>query len=325
MVVRASILLVAVSLAGCGKDDCERAYETEKKCSPLAAKLPEKDVYVLGCNAALKSDLKHLIAEEIQCAQESSCEEYLKCGKARRGQVRAKEVEKAVDAGTWKDAWDDCTLIADHYADDAYRAACVKVFKEAKLEGEDAQRARFRCTTSDEIRKLVPELEQRCREMFTAHLTSVRAAAIAARDAGVRDFKLCLDLQQAAASAGGDAEAQAKQVCEELTQAENAKQAIDEAHANLAANKTDFPFKCQFALERLAKLDTEWGKRTLEAVERACYVELGTRVLTVEPKEAKYYCPLRVRRMQETIAKRKLAEKYPELAEALKKLPRKCK
>jgi hypothetical protein len=327
MVKLASVVAaIAIVSAGCGKDDCEKLYDMEEKCS-AKEKFPDKDFFVMACNAARKSDkTKDEIDAAVTCAQEDTCEAFKACGKGRRGKARAKEITQAIEAGKWKDAWDDCTLSADYYANPEFKAECVKVFTTAatKLTGEDQKRAMYRCKSGDDVKKVVPEFGQACQAMASGQLTAAIDTLRKSRDAGTRDFKTCFEIDRLAEGGAGDAAKIAKELCKEIEVAEDAKKAIDEAHANVAAKKADVPFQCQYTGDKLALLDTEWSKRTLEALYKACYVELGAVVLDVDPKDAKYSCPFRAKRMLEAIAKHDLATKYPELAASIAKLPKIC-
>jgi hypothetical protein len=320
------VAAIVFSWAGCGKDDCEKVYDMEQKCS-AKEKFPDKDLFVMACNAASKADsTKDEIEAAVTCAKEDTCEAFKACGKGRRGKTRAKEITKAIEAGKWKDAWDDCTLMADYYANPEFKAECVKVFTTgaAKLTGEDQKRAMYRCKSGAEIKKVVPELDKACLAMASGQLTAAIDTLRKSRDAGTRDFKTCFEIDRLAEGATGDTAKIAKELCKELEVAEDAKKAIDEAQKNVTAKKADVPFQCQYTGDKLAQLDTEWSKRTLEALYKACYVDLGAVVLDVDPKDAKYVCPFQVKRMKDTIAKHDLATKYPELAASIAKLPKTC-
>src|SRR5690606_21212191 len=102
---------------------------------------------------------------------------------------------KAIAEGKWKDAWDDCTLGAEYYGDATFKTECLKVLAEApsKLQGEDLQRAGYRCSgeMGAELGKAVPEFAKACSTMNAGKLTSATEAVTKARDTGTNDFKAC--------------------------------------------------------------------------------------------------------------------------------------
>jgi hypothetical protein len=322
------LLALALVTSACGGGDCEKIYETMKKCEKgeRMEKL-SKSKFVESCQKAKEDpERKDQFEAALTCAKEDSCEKVEACEKAQRGKRRAKEVTEAAAAGKWKDAFGDCTLMEDYYADETFKAECSKVFANAdKLTGEDLSSVMYRCKSGEKIKKVAPDFEQACTTLATKQLAAVQKAATEARDAGKNDYKACSELKSTAEIAGGDAVAAAQKLCDELGAAEDAKKATDEARANVAAKKTSVPFRCDSAADKLGKLDTEWAKKTLDDLFKACYVELGALVIAEKAKDAKYSCPYDIKKVKDAVAKHDLSTKYPELAETLKKLPAKCK
>lgn len=325
--IKLAALALALALAapGCSSSDCEQAYETAKKCSKSDRDIP-KDKFVAACEEARKDpERKEEVQADLACAKQDSCEKAEACRDANRGKRRAKKVTEAIAAGRWKDAFGDCTLSEKYYADETFKAECNKVFASVdKIKGEDARSLMFRCKSDEGIKKVAPDFEKACAALATGQLDAAQQAAVAARDAGKNDFKACGDLKRASEAAGPEAAAAAQKLCDELAAAEHAKKAADEARANVAAKKTGVPMYCEMAAEKLTKLDTEWSKKTLEDVYRACYVELGGFVIAEKAKDAKRSCPFEIKRIVEGIEKRDLATRFPELAEAMKQLPAQC-
>jgi hypothetical protein len=177
---------------------------------------------------------------------------------------------------------------------------------------------------SSKLKKLVPELEKACGQLAVGEVTAATKAVTTARDTGKRDFKACLDLKEVAKMAGGDALGKAEKLCEEADAAEDAKKGADEARANAAAKKADMPYQCNSAAEKLEKLGTEWSKKTLDDLLKACYVELGAVTIEVEGKDAKSFCPFQIKKVTDAIAKHDLGTKFPEVAEMMKTLPKSC-
>jgi hypothetical protein len=322
-----AVLLLALAIAApaCGGGDCDQAYEMMKKCSKSDRDIP-KDKFISACQEALKDPEKKEEAQaDLACMKQDSCEKATECRQAQRGKRRAKKVTEAIGAGNWKDAFDDCTLSKDYFSDETFKAECTKVFANVdKLKGDDLSTVGFRCRSGEEIKKVSPEFEKACKSLSAGQLDAAQKAAIAARDAGKNDYKACSDLKRASEGGTAEATAAALKLCDEIAASEDAKKAATEARANIAAKKTSVPITCQFAAEKLAKVESEWAKKTLDDVYKACYVELGAFVIEEKGKDAKYGCPYEITKIKEAITKHDLATKFPELAETMKKLPAKC-
>jgi hypothetical protein len=320
--VLAPLAALAASIGCGGGGDCEAIYEAEVKCR---GKGGDKAEFMKACEAAKKEEPDEFAAAA-KCSKESSCEAMKACGKKARAAQRGKDVAKALSAGKVKDAWEDCTLSADYYADASYKAECAKVFAAApaKLSADERRSAGYSCSSGDDIKKVAPEFAKACADMSAGEVKSLMEAALKARDTGVRDFKTCIELERAAKDAGGDAAAKAKTLCEEADKAEAVKKGIEDAKAKAKARSSDFPYECKSLPGELDAIGTEWAKQKREELLKACYVELGAVVVDIESKEAKYGCPYRITQLKEAAAQFDLATKFPELGELLKKLPPKC-
>lgn len=323
-----ALLALSLALPGCGSSDCEKAIDMVLKCakSEKADKIDKSDL-VAACEKA-KADPKQKEEFEagLACAKEDSCEKMQACEQAMRGKRRAKKITESINAGKWKDAFDDCTLIEEYFSDETYKAECNKVFANAdKITGDGLSSILFRCQSGDKIKKVAPDFEKACKTIATGQLAAAQKAATAARDAGKNDYKACSDLKKVAELAGGDAVAAAEKQCAELGAAEAAKKATEEARGNAGAKKTSMPYQCDSAAEKLSKIDTEWAKQTLADVYKACYAELGAVILAEKSKDAKYICPYEIKKVIEAAGKYDLVTQFPDLGEAMKKLPAKCK
>lgn len=332
----AALLAVAVAAAagapacGGGGSDCERAYELVKKCSERAPAGgdPGKAPFIERCEKTLAEVTAEERAATMACVKSASCEELAACQQAQQQRRRVGDVADAVAAGRWKDAFEDCTRDEADHADAAYRAACEGAFANAgKLaaDPDDLASAMFRCRSAGKLAQVAPAFVKACQALAAAQLPAAQSTALAAREAGRNDFKVCSDLEELAKIAGDDAPAAARKTCDELVASESARKAADDARGHAKDKKPAMPFRCGAAAAELAKLDTDWAKRTLEALHRACYVELGAVILQEHAKDAKYACPSPIKALIDAAGKYDLAAKFPELAAALKKLPPKCK
>ena len=169
----------------------------------------------------------------MKCLKEDSCEKVEACQLAMRGKRRAKEITEQIAAGKWQDAFDDCTLMDEYYADETFKAECNKVFANAdKITGEGLQKSMFRCKRGEKIKAVAPDFEKACKTMAGGQLAAAQKAAIASRDAGKNDFKACSDLKDTAEIAGGDAVANAQKLCDELNVSADAQKSIEEGRSN---------------------------------------------------------------------------------------------
>jgi hypothetical protein len=320
----AALLALLLAATACGSSDCEKAYDMAKQCAKDHFELG-KDEFVQGCEAAKSSPAHKELEAELACLKEDSCEKMQACRRGQRAKLRAQEVAKETAAGKWKGAFNLCTRLEDNLADEAYRAECNKVFANIdKLTGEDLASVLFRCKSSDKAKQLAPELDKACKTLATDRLAAAQKTALAARDAGKHDFKACLELTRAADLAGGDAVAAAEKLCAELPASEDAKRVIEEARTNLAGKKPSIPVRCETTGDRLVNLDTEWAKKTLDDLDRACFVELGRFIIEDNARDPKRGCTLGVVKLALAAGRRDFVSKYPELAAAMKKVPAAC-
>lgn len=320
-------LCLAMGIGCGGGGDCETVYEAVKKCEGDKLDGMDKSKFVEMCNKA-KSKEPEEFAALVKCAKEPSCEKMSTCEQAARGGKRAKKVAKYVADGKWKDAWEDCTFTSTYYANDKFKAECLKVIAEApgKLTGEDLRSAGYACKNNDEVLKTVPELAKACQGMSAGALTTATAALTKARDSATRDYKACVELEDAAKQAGGDAVAKAKTLCDEADKAEDVKKTFDEAKANAAAKTADLPYQCRSLPDDLEKIGSEWAKQKRDELLKVCFVELGAVIIEVKSGDAsKYLCPHAITQVLEAVTKYGLAEKHPEVAAMTANLPKKCK
>ncbi|MGN6106393.1 MAG: hypothetical protein ACTHU0_14905 [Kofleriaceae bacterium] len=321
------VMVVVVLGAGCGSNECEKLYEKQKQCGER--KLPDKDLFVSACKLARDSGDAQEMDETLACAQKSTCEEFDACNRGRSARRRSREIEKNLAAGKVKDAFDSCTTFEDSYREPQFKAACDRTMAAVpgKLTGEDLESAARRCAHSEEIAKASPEFVAACASMARTLFDGQVKVVEQARDAGKRDFKTCMDLERYGKMIGAEATARAKAVCEEAELSASVSTALARARANAQSKDISAPYQCDSLPDKLIELGTPWAQRTADELIRVCHVELGLATLAAESasSSAKYVCPFRIKNVQAAAAKYKLAEKYPQLAEALTTVPPKCK
>ncbi len=323
-----AIALVSTMAVGCGKDDCERIYEMETKCSTESkSSFPAKEVFVAACKAAKGTKDAAEVDDMLACAKKSSCDEYKACGKGTRGKKRARKITASMADGKLADAWESCTLSADYYADPTFKSECTKVFAAdaSKLTEAELSSIGTRCSYDKELLAASAELATACKSIAAKRVTSLMAAATKLRDTGGDGFKECAELSSAAESAGGDLAKQAKVVCDEVDAGRTVTKGIEDAKANAAAKKAEFPYQCSTSPDELDKLGTPWAKAKRDEIIKACYVDLGLVVIAAKGADgAEYSCPYEITQVKDASTKYGLAAKYPELVAALAAAPKTC-
>ena len=66
---------------------------------------------------------------------------------------------------------------------------------------------------------------------------------------------------------------------------------IARSEANLSARKLDLPGECDVAIGALERLKTPWAKKLTARVAKACYFDLGSRILEAEVDEMSFCKP----------------------------------
>lgn len=319
----ASLLASLAACGGGGSADCKAIYDIQKKCQKTF-EMP-RGAFMSACSsAAADSDTKEEVASMAKCARAKDCAGYEACQDAARGARRAKDVEKLLADGKIKEAFDACTLSPEYFADASFKAACLKVMAEAttKLTGEDRKKGLDRCRYMPDLDKIA-EVKAVCTTFAKDELGRLTEAMTKARDASKNDFALCAELEDMAKTAGGDEKA-AEVLCKEAQVSESVHEGAAAARANAAAKKAEYPYQCTTSVDDLNGLGTEWSKAALADLMKACFVELGVVVFEAKAGEAQYTCPYEIEQALEASTKYGLAGTYPELAAAIKKLPKLC-
>jgi hypothetical protein len=335
---RAALIAAAVAAAAAGApacgapaaSPCEQAFELRRRCGADGEPLPDRRAFVEACERALRGSSEPGAAEpEVACRGEATCEGYADCRARAQGSARAEAIRAAARAGRWGEAFDRCTRQPASYSDPELRAACAEVLAAtARLSDAERATALYRCEPSEDRAKLAaaaPGFEAACAELGGRQLAALEAAAAARRDAGERDQGACRELIKIAEIVGGDAVARAQLRCTEIEVAAEAVAAIRQARANAAAATPEVPFRCDTALAKLVQLDSDWARRTLADVARACFAELGPVVLAALAREAQRRCPFELKRLADAASKHAAAAELPDVAAFRARLPPGCR
>lgn len=235
------------STTGCGGGDyCSTVYNKAVECaSPEEKPLVEglKDLVMKDCREKKDRDPEEEKAD-LECAKKSSCEEYKKCQSELSDKKQAmrikKEVESALKTGEkMEDALSSCKY--SDIKDEAVKGLCGDLFKKS-------------------IEAATKELE-------------------GIRDSGGDGLSKCFDLQATAEKVNADEKTKADALCKEVEAGKRAKEAMDEAKKNLDGGTNEVPFQCSMAVEDLEKLTSDWAKNKLQEVAKACYIDLGKKIL----------------------------------------------
>jgi hypothetical protein len=337
--IGAGLALLTV-LAACGNDDgvCGQIYDKQKACWEKKAHddedkddLPTKAEFVAMCKAASGSR-KEEVAEMAKCSKEDGCDAIESCmdaaGDARYAKKQLAEITKQIEGGKWDDAFDSCRYASDKKSVEL-TAACEKVFTEGIpqiLKGAKADSVMSACQYSDELKASSPAFKKACTDVLGGAYETKKKEALAARDAGSDDYTKCYDLQTAAAGVSEDAKKEAEAICAELTIATSAKKALDEANANIAGKKAEMSYYCTSAADDLMKVDpkTEWATKTLDAVIKTCFLDLGKVIIETSLPGATY-CPYVLTQLREYAVTYALAGQDPAFDTALASTDTLCK
>lgn len=235
------------SSSGCGSGDyCSTVYNKLVECaSPEEKALVEglKDLMMKDCREKKDRDPEEEKAD-LECANKGSCDEFKKCQQDNSEKKQALRAKKEVEA--------------------------------ALKTGEKMEDALASCKYSDikdeEVKKLCGDLFKKSIEATSKELEGIR-------DNGGDGLSKCFDLQATAEKVSPEEKTRADALCKEVEAGKRAKEATDEAKKNLDAGTPEVPFQCSMAVEDLEKLTSEWAKTKLQEVAKACYIDLGKKIL----------------------------------------------
>lgn len=327
-----AIGVVLAFLASCGGDGpCGEIYDKMKKCWEEDDDVPPRDAFIAACKMMQKEN-KQEVDTLAACSKKGSCEEVKSCmsaaGRAEYAKEQVAEVTKHVEAGKWKEAFDECRYATDSFAETPeLGTVCEKVFTEgvAKLlEGEHAADVASDCRYAEEAKKESPAFARACGEIAKVELATRTKAALAARDSGSEDYAICYDLQSVAETVSPEEKAKADALCAEIEIAGNARKGIEEARAAIAAGTSDISYYCRSAAEDLAKLEpkSEWATRTMDEVLKACFLEHGKVILA---RQTGSYCEWSTTQVREAAVTYQLAGKDADFDAALARTDKVCK
>lgn len=278
--------LVVVSLvSGCGGEPCAAVIDRLIACEtpedrPLREML--RDVQIQECRER-GADGTEDVAAEAACARLPSCEENRRCLAEVGDRKIARQIERDVAA-------------ADESAEKLHDALFSCDFYQPK----DAK-----------VAALCHDLHTRAAEAELREMTAIRDRGGEGR---------CTYVTTKAEGLAPELKARAETLCKEVEVGQRAQQAIAEARRNLEGGVLEVPFQCEAAVEELAGLGSEWAKRTLQEVVRACHVALGKRILPAQLDPEGEECDAPVARVYEAVTKYAVqdAELDPLLAQAAK-------
>ncbi len=155
-------------------------------------------------------------------------------------------------------------------------------------------------------RATTQELSTTCNDTLPrALVTALTEALVAMRDgpdalpeARYRElgYSRCFDLRRIAETLGPEAEGGAKALCEEVTLASDVRAAQTEAEQ--ATQAEELPFRCDYTLEKLAKLEgSNWATERAKLLATACYVGVGKRVLAKRVPGMRHACDYQVQKV----------------------------
>lgn len=183
------------------------------------------------------------------------------------------------------------------------------------IETKDFKSASYTCQTALE-KKDNPALVKECEAFAKAASESLTADLTKLRDEMKKDEKFsCFDLEKYGKMISEEEGKKAKTLCDELGKADDVAKALAavakvKTEGAADADKANVPFECNYTIEGLEKIGTEWAKTQAATLAKACYVELGAVVLekNATDEEMKYSCNFRAKEVFEGLKKHGLKD-----------------
>lgn len=122
------------------------------------------------------------------------------------------------------------------------------------------------------------EVVRRCATVFEKALAAWTAQLERARDRGFHS-PLCPESEDIAAKVSPEAKRRTELLCKEVAAGDEASRALSLARWFFTDDRLEVPGECDTASEALAALNTPWAQVRLQEVLKACYVELGRKIL----------------------------------------------
>jgi hypothetical protein len=254
---------------GCG-DKCHKFMNKAKECIPgLKDEKPgEADKDIKQCQDELlknKEDTEATLA----CADKSTCADFMDCQKDVMKKHERKEVLATISSATKANDFDGKAMTSCEYG--------IDMFKGDK------------------------EVEDACGAYLDQAIAAKTTALIAKRDKGDDAGTECYMLRETAKKRGSDAKIEV--LCNEISAAKDVKEAIAAAKKNMDGKTADMPFNCDYAIEQLEKIHSDWSKAQAIKVAQACYVDLGQIILEAKVPGMAYVCEYGVEKVYNGIKK----------------------
>ena len=308
------VLTACGAFAGCGDSACDKAIAKEIECEPDPERKKDmkesKSIAVAFCEGDKSPEQK----QRLECYKRDTCEAVEQCEAELRAADDAKEVNEKIAAGQWDDAISSCTWNAEAYAKvPSFKEACDKAITEGFGKIENAS---YKCQ-GDDFMKVSESLQAACAKLGD----EMKAKVQATRDAGGEyDYMMCSNYKDIA-KADATRLAAAEQLCAEAEVADDAKKAIDEAKANIAAKEADIPYNCKYFLDNKEKLGkSAWFEGKAKEVAKTCFGDLGKLALA----EVGSWCGMGAKDVHAVATEFKLGDADAELAALLTKTAKLC-
>lgn len=221
----------------------------------------------------------------LDCVQRSTCDEYHRCASEVSARIlavhRKQRVAEAAGSG------------------EGLYVALVDC-RSGEIEDEEALR--------------------QCATVFEKGLAAGMKDLERARDNGLHSG-LCPDLEDIAAKVSPEARGRAELLCKEVAAGDEASGALALARWFFNDDRLEMPGECDRASEALATLTTPWARARLQEVLKACYVDLGRKILQARVGEMRT-CEAPVAQIYRAVERYDLKE--PQLDAWIAKAKPKC-
>jgi hypothetical protein len=303
----AVLCATAMVTIGCSKKDGEAGGEAPKAaaggtCEALIDKLiecsdekpsdSEKKEFLEKCEKNKDNDRFKAM---MTCTSESSCGAFEKCTEKKREEARLAEELKELKEKP-EDGQYTCERLlkdSDTKDNEDVKAACAVVHETlgaAKLaeikkeaDGGNASSAIRSCgyALKDEVLAANEALKTYCDKLPGDVVKALTKTVTELRDGGKKvEFKVCYDLEQIAEKTGEEAGKAAKTLCREAKSAEKIAATLEKIKEELRTDSPSYVYDCDYRMKDLQKLDSEWAKKAMAPLTKACFQDLGKVLLT---------------------------------------------
>ncbi|MFT5433233.1 MAG: hypothetical protein ACI9OJ_003938 [Myxococcota bacterium] len=294
-----ALLIGGIFVASGCASDCKKLGDKLTECSEKKPTDKQLAEFTESCEKNASNDD---VKTELECMNEhDSCDAFEKCvSTAKEAAWKKKELDELKADPESDSAKFTCSRMLKEDPSDEVKTVCAGVIKKAaaKKIGEikakvakekgDAGLSDCEWALKDDDIGEDAELAKYCKALPAEILKSLTTTAEKMRDGGKYDHSSCYDLKKVAEAVGAETATAAEVLCKEAEAAGKVKDAVKKTTEEAKTDKPKLPYNCQSTIKELQKVDTEWSKKQIPVVAKACYATLGAIIL--EKRKDEKWC-----------------------------------